>query len=113
MKSAAANIDATSGQLRQTLAEATGPDEQGLTAGANLRESLTNVDAATSNMADERSAEARLFLSRLLPSPRLLQFAKHLGGEISQRPPLHQSAKPRTWLPADQLFERESNGVDI
>jgi phospholipid/cholesterol/gamma-HCH transport system substrate-binding protein len=113
VKSAAANIDATSGQLRQTLAEATGPDEQGLTAGANLRESLTNVDAATSNMADETEALKHGFFFRGFFRHRgyfnlqNISAAKYRNDRLFTNP---QNA--RSWLPADQLFERESNGVE-
>ena len=40
------------------------PDRQGVTAGANIRESLTNANAATLNLADETEALKHNFLLR-------------------------------------------------
>jgi phospholipid/cholesterol/gamma-HCH transport system substrate-binding protein len=62
--SAVSNIDAASRQLNQTITEFAGPDEQGITAGVNLRESLSNTNAATSNVMDETEALKHNFFLR-------------------------------------------------
>src|SRR5260370_3651778 len=49
----AKNFNATSAQVRQVVADLTGPDEHGATAVATIRESLSNVNVAAVNMADE------------------------------------------------------------
>jgi len=58
------NLDATSKQVRQTLADFTGPDEKGVTAAENLRESLSSVNTATANMADDTEAVKHNFFLR-------------------------------------------------
>jgi len=56
VKSAASNVDATTQQIRQTIAEASIPDENGATPGMNIRESLSNTSTATANVADGTEA---------------------------------------------------------
>jgi phospholipid/cholesterol/gamma-HCH transport system substrate-binding protein len=63
-KDAASNFDATSQQVHQTVDEFSGPDAQGITAGINLRESLSNVNAATGNLADDTEALKHNFFFR-------------------------------------------------
>ena len=46
-RDAAANIDESAKQVRQTIAKATGPDEQGVDAATNVKESLSNLNTAT------------------------------------------------------------------
>ena len=70
VKSATDNSDVSTGQLRQTISEATAPDSQGVTAGENLRESLANANAATANMADETEALKHNFFFRSFFSHR-------------------------------------------
>lgn len=64
VKRAASNVDASTQQIRRTIAEATLPDENGATLGANLRESVSNASAATSNMAEGTEALKHNFLLR-------------------------------------------------
>jgi phospholipid/cholesterol/gamma-HCH transport system substrate-binding protein len=45
-RSAAQNIKAISQQMRQSLAEALGPNEQGVDASTNIRQSLSNLNQA-------------------------------------------------------------------
>jgi phospholipid/cholesterol/gamma-HCH transport system substrate-binding protein len=58
------NLNATSKQVRQTVSEVTGPDEKGVTAAENLRESLSNVNTATANMTDDTEALKHNFFLR-------------------------------------------------
>jgi phospholipid/cholesterol/gamma-HCH transport system substrate-binding protein len=64
VKSAASNVDASTGQIRQTIEEASLPDENGATPGVNIRESLSNASTATSNVADGTEALKHNFLLR-------------------------------------------------
>jgi hypothetical protein len=85
-KEAAANINESAKQIHQTIAEATGPDKQGVDAAANIDESLTNLNTATANMADGTDAFEAQFLPPWFLSPsRLLQSRAHFARPISKR----------------------------
>jgi len=56
ISSASSQADATIGQLRQSLAQALGPDANGVTAAQNINETLSNINAATGNMAEDTEA---------------------------------------------------------
>src|SRR6202021_3513172 len=53
IRSASVQANATIQQVQQSLTQALGPDENGSTAGQNISESLSNVNAATGNMAED------------------------------------------------------------
>src|SRR6201986_3036372 len=56
IRSASTRADATIQQVQQSLTQALGPDANGVTAGQNISEALTNVNAATGNMAEDTEA---------------------------------------------------------
>ena len=56
IRSASTQADATIQQVQQSLTQALGPDENGVTAGQNISEALTNVNVATGNMAEDTEA---------------------------------------------------------
>ena len=62
--SAAHNIDVTTQQLQETIAKALAPDAHGGDAGDNIRESLSNVNEATGNMAEDTEALKHGFFFR-------------------------------------------------
>jgi phospholipid/cholesterol/gamma-HCH transport system substrate-binding protein len=64
VKSAASNVDASTREIRQTIEEASVPDENGTTPGMNIRESLSNASTATANVADGTEALKHNFLLR-------------------------------------------------
>ena len=113
VQSASTNLDATARQLNQTIAEATGADEQGVSAGMNLRESISNANAATSNMADETEAlKHNFFFSGFFRKRGYYNLThispdKYRGDRLFTNP-----ANTRAWLTADQLFERNANGTE-
>jgi phospholipid/cholesterol/gamma-HCH transport system substrate-binding protein len=112
-KSAAANVDASTGQLKQTLSEATGPDSQGVTAGVNIRESLTNANTATANMADETEALKHNFFFRNFFRNRGYFNLTHISADKYRKDHLVTDPKnARVWLPADEMFEVDSNGME-
>jgi phospholipid/cholesterol/gamma-HCH transport system substrate-binding protein len=113
VKSAASNADAGTQQIRQTIAEASIPDENGATAGVNIRESLTSTNTATANVADGTEALKHNFLLR--------GFFRHRGYfNLVQIPPdkyrkdrlFANPENPRVWLSADQIFASDSNGIE-
>src|SRR6266567_3351003 len=61
-KTAVRNLDATSQQLNQTTAHALAPDNQGVDAGTNIRQSFSNLSQATGNMAEDTEVLKHEFL---------------------------------------------------
>ncbi len=64
IRDASAQIDQSSRQLNASLSQALGPDAGGRTAGENLQGTLTNVNLATGNMADDTEALKHEFFFR-------------------------------------------------
>jgi phospholipid/cholesterol/gamma-HCH transport system substrate-binding protein len=113
VNSAVSNMDATSRQLDQTIAEFAGPDEQGVTAGVNIRESLSNANAATSNVADETEALKHNFFLRGFFKRRGYYNLTHIAPDKYRTDSLITSSdSSRSWLSAEQLFVREANGLE-
>ena len=54
--SATTQANATIDQVHQSLTQALGPDINGVTAGQNISQALTNVNVATGNMAEDTEA---------------------------------------------------------
>jgi phospholipid/cholesterol/gamma-HCH transport system substrate-binding protein len=108
VRSAASNIDASASQLHQTIAEVAGPDEQGVTAGVNVRESLSNANAATSNMADETEALKHNFFFQGFFRHRGYYNLTNISPDKYRKDSLFTSpGNSRTWLSAEQLFQRD------
>jgi phospholipid/cholesterol/gamma-HCH transport system substrate-binding protein len=113
IKSAASNMDDSSRQLNQIMAQMMRPDDQGANAADNIRESLSNVNAATSNMMDDTEALKHNFLLRGFFRRRGyfkltdLPADKYRGDKVFMDPANH-----RAWLSAAELFHTPSNGVE-
>jgi phospholipid/cholesterol/gamma-HCH transport system substrate-binding protein len=111
IKSAASNLDASAQQIHQTIAEVAGPDERGETAGLNIRESLSNANAATANMADETEALKHSFFFRGFFRHRGYYNLMHISPDKYRKDRLvTDPTNYRAWLPSAELFERESDG---
>lgn len=113
VRDAASNFDTTSAALKQTVAELTEPDEYGVSAGANVREALSNVNIATGNLADNSEALKRNFLVRGFFRRRGYYTLNDISPAAYRRDPMSASAaNQRTWLNADQLFSRDRSGAE-
>ena len=112
-KSASGQLDSTSRQLNQTIAEATGPDSQGVSAGTNIRESLANANAATANLADDTEALKHEFFFKGFFKKRGYYDLSHLSADKYRSDPLFTSpADTRTWLAGSDLFEPRPDGSE-
>ena len=81
--------------IHQITSDITKPDQAGMSAGANIRSSLTNVNAATGNLAEVTEAAKHNFLrARVLQQEGLLQPGGHLPGRVSPGCGLHHSLEP-------------------
>jgi phospholipid/cholesterol/gamma-HCH transport system substrate-binding protein len=113
VKSAASNLDASAQQIHQTIAEIAGPDEQGVTAGINIRESLSNANAVTANMADDTEALKHNFFFKGFFKHRGYYNLAHMDPDKYRKDPLFtNSSNSRAWLPANELFQRDPSGQE-
>jgi phospholipid/cholesterol/gamma-HCH transport system substrate-binding protein len=113
-KRAAENMDATSEQLHRTLTAALGPDEQGVDASTNIRQSLSNLNQATANMADDTEALKHNFFLRGFFKHRGYYNLAHLGLDQYRHDKMFANpVNRREWLTGDDLFEPGSNGLEM
>jgi phospholipid/cholesterol/gamma-HCH transport system substrate-binding protein len=113
VKSAATNFDASSQQIHQTIAEIAQPDEQGVTAGVNIRESLSNVNVATANMADDTEALKHNFLLRGFFKHRGYYDLGHMSPDKYRKDSVFtRPSNYRVWLPASDLFQSDAKGQE-
>jgi len=111
VKSAASNIDVSTQQLRQTIAEASIPDENGATPGMNIREALSNADAAIGNVADGTEALKHNFLLRGFFRQRGYFSLSHISTDTYRKDRLFTSPKnARAWLSSSSMFEKDVIG---
>jgi len=113
VQDAASNFDLTSKSLNQTLSELTEPDEYGDSAGANIRETLSNMNIATGNLADISEAVKHNFLVRSFFHKRGYYTLSSISPAAYRRDSMSTNgANRRTWLNADQLFSRNEKGAE-
>jgi phospholipid/cholesterol/gamma-HCH transport system substrate-binding protein len=108
------NIDASTRALNGLIQQITKPDIQGMDAGANIRESLSNVNAATSNMAEETDALKRNFLFRGFFRRRGYYDLKRIPANQYRKDKLFiDSRNGRAWLSAADLFQRDAQDREV
>jgi phospholipid/cholesterol/gamma-HCH transport system substrate-binding protein len=113
VKDTVSNLNATSKQVRQTVSDFTGPDEKGVTAAENLRESLSNVDTATANMADDTEALKHNFFLRGFFRSRGYFSLDRLSPDLYRKDRLFSRPdNRRAWLQADELFQLTADGAE-
>jgi phospholipid/cholesterol/gamma-HCH transport system substrate-binding protein len=112
-KKAVANLDAASVQVRQAITDLTGPDKGGVTAAAMIRASLANVNVAAANMADGTEALKHNFLLRGFFRSRGYYTLANMSADLYRKDRLFAAQNTdRAWLPAEQLFQQNSNGEE-
>jgi phospholipid/cholesterol/gamma-HCH transport system substrate-binding protein len=113
VRAASTEANSTLQQVHQSLNQALGPDINGVTAGQNISEALTNANAATGNMAEDTEAIKHGFFFK--------GFFNHRGyySLSSISPEEYRHSKPfinlngrRSWLAADALFQPEAHGAE-
>jgi phospholipid/cholesterol/gamma-HCH transport system substrate-binding protein len=105
------NFDAASVQIRQAVADLTGPDAGGVTTAATIRESLSNVNVATVNMAEGTEALKHNFLLRGFFRNRGYYNLSSISPDLYRKDRLFGvQNSDRAWLPAEELFRPDSRG---
>ncbi len=111
--SASTRADATIQQVQQSMTQALGPDANGVTAGQNISEALTNVNAATGNMAEDTEALKHNFFFKGFFNRRGYYALSSLSPEEYRRSKLFGNTQsPRAWLQADALFQHGPHGTE-
>jgi phospholipid/cholesterol/gamma-HCH transport system substrate-binding protein len=109
-RDAAANIKDSSKQIHQTVAEATKPDKHGVDAGTNVRETLSNVNAASANMNEDTEALKHNFFLRGYFNHRGYYSLANLSPDKYRKDRLFTNPEnKRAWLSAKELFIKEGN----
>ena len=110
---ASQRINQTTQQLNQTLTEAFGEDQFGENAGSNLRQSLSSVNQATGNLADDSEALKHEFFFRGFFKKRGYDSLDNLPVEkYRQDQTLIKDAKQREWVAASALFQTAPDGTE-
>jgi phospholipid/cholesterol/gamma-HCH transport system substrate-binding protein len=113
-KSATQNLDQTSEQINTTLKSAFGEDQYGEDAGANLQQSLTNLNQASGNLTDDTEALKHEFFFK--------GFFKHRGYDNLDDLPVEQYRagqifkklpESRQWIAAPALFTTNQGGEEV
>jgi phospholipid/cholesterol/gamma-HCH transport system substrate-binding protein len=113
-KSATQNLDQTSQQINTTLKSAFGEDQYGEDAGANLQQSLTNLNQASGNLTDDTEALKHEFFFK--------GFFKHRGYDNLDDLPVEQYRagqifkklpESRQWIAAPALFTTSQSGEEV
>jgi phospholipid/cholesterol/gamma-HCH transport system substrate-binding protein len=111
--SASARADATIEQVHESLTQALGPDANGVTAGQNISQSLSNVNAATGNMNEDTEALKHNFFFKGFFKQRGYYTLSSLSPQEYRRSRLFGNIhSPRAWLQADALFEHGPHGTE-
>ncbi len=113
-KHASQQLDQASQQVNTTLSEAFGPDHSGQNAAENLRETLSNVNLATLNLADDTEALKHEFFFRGFFKKRGFYSLSSLTPDQYRANSYFQSTSDqRTWLNAGEAFTLNSQGAEI
>ena len=101
-------------QLHQITSDISKPDARGMSAGANIRSSLTNVNAATVNLADVTEAAKHNFLVRGFFNDRGYYSLADISPENYRREgAFTKRSNRRIWLSGTELFQNGLNGEEL
>jgi phospholipid/cholesterol/gamma-HCH transport system substrate-binding protein len=90
-----------------------GPDTNGVTAGQNISQALSNVNVATGNMAEDTEALKHNFFFKGFFNHRGYYTLSSLSPQEYRRSRLFASPhNPRVWLRADSLFQQGTSGSE-
>ena len=113
IRSTSTRADAAVQQVQQSLTQALGPDANGVTAGQNISEALTNVNIATGNMAEDTEALKHNFFFKGFFNHRGYYTLSGLSPQEYRRNKLFaNTGNPRQWLQADALFRQGPHGTE-
>jgi phospholipid/cholesterol/gamma-HCH transport system substrate-binding protein len=110
---AAQQLDQASQQVNTALNGALGPDHSGEDAAENIRESLSNVNLLTGNMAEDTEALKHEFFFRGFFRKRGFYSLQELTPAQYRKTAYFQKASnPRLWLEGAEAFTTDSSGIE-
>lgn len=113
-KDASRQLAQTSQLVSLTLNDALGPDRSGENAGQNIRETFSNVNLATANMADDTEALKHEFFFRGFFKKRGFYSLKDVTPDQYRNDPYFNSQRNRrAWLSAADAFWKDSKGNEV
>jgi phospholipid/cholesterol/gamma-HCH transport system substrate-binding protein len=107
------NVQALSQQLNTTLHEALDRDNMGDDGATNLRETLSNMSRATTNLAEDTEAlKHNFFLRGFFKKRGFYNLDQLTPSDYLAATERQKNAGSRLWLDAPQLFASGSNGEE-
>jgi phospholipid/cholesterol/gamma-HCH transport system substrate-binding protein len=106
------NVQAMSEQLNQTIKGALGPDNMGEDGATNIRETLSNLNRGTANLAEDTEALKHEFFFRGFFKKRGFYDLEQVSPADYLKACQRQNAcGSRAWLDAAKLFAAGSDGI--
>ncbi len=113
VRAASTEANSTMQLVHQSLNQALGPDIDGVTAAQNISETLTNVNAATGNMAEDTEAIKHNFFFKGFFSRRGYYSLSSISPGQYRRNKLFVNANGRrSWFTSDALFQPGVHGTE-
>jgi len=113
VKETVSRLDATAGQVKQLVSDVSEPDERGVPAGVNLRETISSANAVTSNLEDVSEALKHNFLLRGFFNRRGFYNLTNLSPTQYRVDRIFTDSRDRrSWISAEQIFERDGSGQE-
>ena len=113
-RDATQNLDQAAGQLNSSLHDALEPDPSGQTLASNLRDTLSNVDTATANMADDTEALKHEFFFRGFFKKRGFYSLQDLTADQYRSSNFfRKSQQNRVWVDAQDAFAPRGDGKEL
>jgi phospholipid/cholesterol/gamma-HCH transport system substrate-binding protein len=113
VRHASEQIAQASQQVNATLTEALAPDRSGANAAQNVRETLSNVNLATANLADDTEALKHEFLFRGFFRKRGFYSLSELTTEEYRTNSFFQSGRNKRFWLGTESFTKDADGTDI
>jgi phospholipid/cholesterol/gamma-HCH transport system substrate-binding protein len=107
------NLSDATRKVRELMTDLSQPDAQGMSAGANMRASLTNASTATGNLADSTEALKHNFLTRGFFKRRGYYNLAAISPDGYRKERAFTDVKNRrVWLAGWQLFQTGADGKE-
>jgi phospholipid/cholesterol/gamma-HCH transport system substrate-binding protein len=104
-------LDTTAGQVEQFVSDFSEPDERGVPAAVNMRESISSANSVTNNLADVSEALKHNFLLRGFFKQRGFYNLTNLSPtQYRDDREFSDPKSHRLWVGAEQIFRQGNNG---
>lgn len=111
VRDASSRIDSTSKDVQTMAAQIITSDERGETVSTNLRQALSNVNAASGNFVEDTEALKHNFLTKGFFRRRgFFSLTGMTSSEYRGNAAFTNAKNPRIWLPDAGLFMRDRDG---